>query len=111
MRIGFVGLGAMGRGLAGRLAKAGHEVRAWNRTPPAPGLLEAGIAVAPALSDLAASEVVVSMLAHDNAVRAVFLEKGLLEVLPAGAIHVNMATISVELARELGDRHAARGLF
>ena len=111
MRIGFVGLGAMGRGLAGRLAKAGHEVRAWNRTPPAPGLLEAGIAVAPALSDLAASEVLVSMLAHDNAVRAVFLEKGLLEALPAGAIHVNMATISVELARELGDRHAARGLF
>ena len=33
MRIGFVGLGAMGRGLAGRLAAAGHEVRAWNRTP------------------------------------------------------------------------------
>ena len=111
MRIGFVGLGAMGRGLAGRLAKAGHEVRAWNRTPPAPHLLGAGIAMAPALSDLATSEVVVSMLAHDDAVRAVFIERGLLQALPAGAIHVNMATISVKLARELDDRHAALGLF
>ena len=110
MRIGFVGLGAMGRGLAGRLAKAGHEVRAWNRTPPPPDLPGAGVTVVPALSDLAASEVVVSMLAHDGAVREVFLEGGLLETLPAGAVHVNMATVSVVLARELADRHVARGL-
>ncbi|AWP22966.1 oxidoreductase [Acidiferrobacter sp. SPIII_3] len=110
MRIGFVGLGAMGRGLAGRLAKAGHEVRAWNRTPPPPDLPGAGVTVVPALSDLAASEVVVSMLAHDGAVREVFLEGGLLETLPAGAVHVNMATVSVALARELADRHVARGL-
>ena len=111
MRIGFVGLGAMGRGLAGRLAAAGHEVRAWNRTPPSPGALSAGIAVVPALSDLAKSEVIVSMLAHDGAVREVFLEERLLETLARDAIHVNMATVSVELARDLAARHKARGLF
>ena len=30
MKVGFVGLGAMGRGMAGRLLDAGHEVSVWN---------------------------------------------------------------------------------
>jgi len=33
MKVGFVGLGAMGRGMAARLLDAGHEVNVWNRSP------------------------------------------------------------------------------
>ena len=32
MRVGFIGLGAMGAGMARHLLKAGHDVRVWNRT-------------------------------------------------------------------------------
>ena len=110
MRVGVLGLGAMGRGLAGRLAGAGYDVRAWNRTPPAPGSLAVGVTVVPALSDLADAEVVVSMLAHDDAVREVLVDQGLLAALPAGAIHVNMATISVAGARRFAADHAARAV-
>ncbi len=110
MRIGFVGLGAMGRGLAGRLARAGHAVRAWNRSPRSPDAVPDGVVLAPKLADLADSEVLISMLAHDAAVREVFLEGGLLDTLAPGAIHVNMATVSVELARDLFGRHDACGV-
>jgi 3-hydroxyisobutyrate dehydrogenase-like beta-hydroxyacid dehydrogenase len=60
--------------------------------------------------DAFAGEAVISMLADDDAVRAVVLDGGLLETAPSGLVHVNMATISVALARELAERHAARGL-
>ena len=110
MRIGFVGLGAMGRGLAGRLVGAGHAVRAWNRSPQPGVAVPEGVAIARQLLDLADNEVVISMLAHDAAVREVFLEGGLLQALAPGTIHVNMATVSVALVRDLVRRHDARGV-
>ncbi len=100
----------MGRGLAGRLAGGGHAVRAWNRSAPSPDVIPEGVVMVPELSDLADSEVLISMLAHDAAVRAVFLTEGLLEGLTPGAIHINMATVSVACARELHSRHEARGV-
>ncbi len=109
MRIGFVGLGAMGRGLAGRLAGAGHTVRAWSRSARSRDLIPEGVVVVPKPLDLADSEVLISMLAHDGAVRAVFLAEGLLAALAPGTIHINMATVSVDLARDLAKLHEARG--
>jgi 3-hydroxyisobutyrate dehydrogenase-like beta-hydroxyacid dehydrogenase len=47
------------------------------------------------------SDVVVTMLADDTAVRAVWLDSGLAQRLPRGAIHLNMATVSMRIAREL----------
>ena len=46
-------------------------------------------------------EVVITMLADDAAVRAVWLDSGLAARLPKGAIHLNMATVSMGIAREL----------
>ncbi|MEZ2417568.1 NAD(P)-dependent oxidoreductase [Luteibacter sp. RCC_6_2] len=112
MRIGFIGLGSMGAGMAGNLIKAGHEVTVWNRSPEAAApLAEQGAKVAATPAEAAAGvEVLHSMLANDAAVREVILHGGVLDALPQGAVHVNHATISVALARELAGAHESRGL-
>ncbi|SEV89070.1 NAD(P)-dependent oxidoreductase [Luteibacter sp. 329MFSha] len=112
MRIGFIGLGSMGAGMAGNLVKAGHEVTVWNRSPEAAApLAEQGATVADTAAKAVANvEVLHSMLANDAAVRDVLLEGGALDALPKGAVHVNHATISIALARELVAAHADRGL-
>lgn len=111
MRIAFIGLGSMGAGMAANLLKGGHEVTVWNRTASVAEPLKAqGAKVAASATDAAqGAEVVHNMLANDAAVREVILGS----VLPAlvdGAVHVNHATISVALAQELAEAHAARGV-
>jgi 6-phosphogluconate dehydrogenase (decarboxylating) len=56
MKIGFIGLGAMGRGIAGRLVAAGHEVLVWNRSrPPVDELAGKGARAASSLAEAARS--------------------------------------------------------
>lgn len=110
MEIGFVGLGRMGRGMVGRLLAAGHRVRVWNRSPePVAELVRQGAIRADNVADAFAAEAVLSMLANDEAVRAAVLES---EALAAGRgrVHVNLATVSLALAQELAERHAAAGM-
>ncbi len=109
MDVGFIGLGEMGRAMAANLLKAGHRVRAWNRSPGAARALGGAVAVAEA-GEAFAGDAVVTMLADDAAVRAVVLDGGLLDRAPENLVHVMMATISVALARELDERHRARGI-
>ncbi|TCV93230.1 3-hydroxyisobutyrate dehydrogenase-like beta-hydroxyacid dehydrogenase [Luteibacter rhizovicinus] len=111
MRIGFIGLGAMGAGMAAQLLAAGHEVTVWNRSPEAAKALEAkGARVAATPADAARGEVVHSMLANDAAVREVIENGGVLDAMPRGSVHVNHATISIALAQELIAAHAERGI-
>jgi len=112
MRIGFIGLGAMGAGMAGNLLMAGHALTVWNRSPAAAEpLARQGATVA---KDARAAgegvQVLHSMLANDAAVRAAILDSGVLDALPKGAVHVNHATLSVALVRELVEAHERRGL-
>ena len=110
MKIGFIGLGQMGRGMAARLVEQGHELVAWNRSPgPAAELRERGARIAASAADALDAEVVVTMLADDRAVEAVWLEQHLIERVPAAAVHLNMASVSVRLAQRLRDAHAAAG--
>jgi 3-hydroxyisobutyrate dehydrogenase-like beta-hydroxyacid dehydrogenase len=110
MFVGFAGLGGMGSAMASRLIGAGHRVRAWNRSPEkVQALVKQGAEAAGPAVDLAEAEVIVSMLAEDAAVREVFLRDGLLAKLRRDTIHVNMATVSVELARELAALHREQG--
>jgi 3-hydroxyisobutyrate dehydrogenase-like beta-hydroxyacid dehydrogenase len=111
MSIGFIGLGAMGSAMAGNLLKAGHAVTVWNRSAAAAEpLAEMGATVAKTPAEAARGEAVLSMLANDAAVRAVILDAGVLEAMPRGAVHVNHATMSVALAKELAEAHARRGV-
>jgi len=84
----------MGRPMAERLKAAGHRLKVYNRTRSAPE-----IAANP--QEVLDAEVVITMLADDAAVRAVWLDSGLAARLPKGAIHLNMATVSMGIAREL----------
>jgi 3-hydroxyisobutyrate dehydrogenase-like beta-hydroxyacid dehydrogenase len=111
MKVGFIGLGAMGSAMASNLQAAGHALTVWNRTPEATEpLVSLGAKAARTADRAAQGEVLCSMLANDAAVRAVFLDSGLLDAMDAGTVHVNHATISVALAEELAAEHEKRGL-
>lgn len=109
--IAVIGLGAMGTPIARSLHKAGHEVTVWNRLPgPARALAAEGLRVTGGIEGAWDSGVVFSMLSHDHAVTETFLSSGLLDVAPAGSVHVNLATVNPELARRAAELHAEHGV-
>lgn len=111
MKVGFIGLGAMGSAMASNLIAAGHHVTVWNRSEAAAEKLASlGAKVASTPDRAAQGDVLHSMLANDQAVRDVFFDGGLLDAMDPGTVHVNHATISVALARQLAEEHASRGL-
>ncbi|MGA5816931.1 NAD(P)-dependent oxidoreductase [Kitasatospora sp. NPDC094028] len=108
--IGFVGLGAMGRGMAGSLLRAGHAVRVWNRSPePVAALVAEGAEPAGSLAEVFAADTVVSMLADDAAVERLLLDPALLAGAKA-SLHVNMATVSLALAERAEALHTEHGI-
>jgi 3-hydroxyisobutyrate dehydrogenase-like beta-hydroxyacid dehydrogenase len=111
MKVGFVGLGRMGQGMARRILGAGHDLAVFDVVAAATAPFAAsGARVAPAVSDLAGSDVVVSMLVEDAVIRGVALgEGGLCASLGKGAIHLVMGTHGVAMVRELEARHAEVG--
>ncbi len=111
MKIGVIGLGTMGQPIARRIARAGHEVLAWNRTPGRADSLPADAAVAVRTAGEACqAEIVITLLSDDSAVEAVMFEGGrLLTTGMPGLIHVCMSTISDKLARKLAAAHEAAG--
>jgi len=111
MDIGFIGLGAMGSGMAENLLKAGHTVNAWNRTRSrADALAARGARVAATPAEACRGEAVITMLSDDPAVEAaVFGADGILSALSPGAIHISMSTIGVALSARLEAEHARAG--
>ena len=112
MKLGFIGLGGMGRPMAENLLRAGHELVVYNRTRArAEPFEEQGARVEDAPSRASTGvEAVVTMLADDAAVeQAVLGDEGVLQGLAAGAVHVSSSTISVELSRRLAAAHLAKG--
>jgi 3-hydroxyisobutyrate dehydrogenase-like beta-hydroxyacid dehydrogenase len=111
MDIGFIGLGAMGKAMVEALLEKGHAVAVWNRSPgPAAELAAQGAKVAATIEEALQADVVLSILAHDQAIRDALLDGGALSRARPGLVHVNLATISTAFARELVDLHAERGL-
>jgi 3-hydroxyisobutyrate dehydrogenase-like beta-hydroxyacid dehydrogenase len=111
MKLGFIGLGHMGTGMAANLVKAGHDVSVFNRSPGrGAGLLELGAHQASSVAAACQAEAVVTMLADDRAASDIVLgESGLIAHLPKGAIHISMSTISVALSMRLARAHAQAG--
>ena len=111
MKLGFVGLGRMGTAMAANLVRAGHEVTVFNRTPgKSTSLIELGAHEAATLAGACGGEIVITMLADDAAASSIALGPGgLVEVLPKGAIHLSMSTISVALSKRLAQAHAQSG--
>jgi 3-hydroxyisobutyrate dehydrogenase-like beta-hydroxyacid dehydrogenase len=111
MKVGFIGLGQMGSGMAANLVRAGHSVTVFNRsrekTKP---LVELGATAAAEIAEACGGEVVISMLADDHAVESVaYGEGGIVASLAAGALHVSCSTIGVAQSRHLARAHAVAG--
>jgi 3-hydroxyisobutyrate dehydrogenase-like beta-hydroxyacid dehydrogenase len=111
MKVGFIGLGRMGTGMAGNLIKAGHEVTLYNRTPEkARALVAAGARLATSVSGASQGEAVMTMLANDDAVESLVLgREGVLASLRPNALHVSSSTISVALSQRLSQEHSKHG--
>jgi 3-hydroxyisobutyrate dehydrogenase-like beta-hydroxyacid dehydrogenase len=100
----------MGRGMAGRLLDAGHELVVYNRSrAAAESLRSRGARVAGSPGQALAAEVVISMLADDAALEAIWVGNGLVDGMPASAVHLNMGTCGLELSRRMTALHAAAG--
>jgi 3-hydroxyisobutyrate dehydrogenase-like beta-hydroxyacid dehydrogenase len=112
-KVGFIGLGLMGSRLARRLHAAGWNMQAWNRSPhPAAEIKKQGIAIAPSVAKLVTdSNVILSSLANDAAVRSVYLDKGgVFSAAKPGTVILEMSTISPELSRELHQEAHTKGV-
>jgi 3-hydroxyisobutyrate dehydrogenase-like beta-hydroxyacid dehydrogenase len=106
-KLGFVGLGVMGGGIARRLLAAGHELRGWNRTPEkAAPLVEEGLILEESPRAVAEqANVVFSMVTNVPALRAVADgEDGIIAGLGPGKVWVDMTTAAPAVSRELADR-------
>jgi len=111
LRIGFLGLGIMGSGMARRLMAGGFSVSVYNRNAKkAEGFAEAGARVATSPRDAASgADVVMCMVSDDTASRAMWLgDNGALSAVKPGNICIDSSTISVDWARELAAAVEAR---
>ena len=109
MQIGFIGLGSMGKGMALNLVKVGHDVLAWNRSTLDPDTVP-GVTLLESAAEAFQSDVVITMLSDDPAIREVILDAGLLKGARPGMTHVVTSTISVAFVRELAALHEAAGI-
>lgn len=112
MNVGFIGLGAMGAAMVRNLLGKGVAVTVWNRSRAIVDELaaEGATPAASAEEAFAAGDIVLSMLAHDAAMREVLIDSGVLAKARKGVVHINLATISTALAGELSALHAELGL-
>jgi 3-hydroxyisobutyrate dehydrogenase len=108
MRVAFLGLGIMGRPMAANLAKAGHEVTVWNRTPGKE--VEGARAVSSPAEAARGAEVVWMCVSDTQAVESVlFGPQGVEESLTAGMTVVDSSTISPSATRRFAERVGAKG--
>jgi 3-hydroxyisobutyrate dehydrogenase-like beta-hydroxyacid dehydrogenase len=115
MKVGFVGLGRMGSVMAATLVIAGCRVLGYVRRPGrAEELAAHGIKPVTTIDDIVESDVVITMLPDDPAMRQVVFgdqqlcPNGLAARLAPGSIHLSMSTISPQCAVHVADEHARR---
>jgi 3-hydroxyisobutyrate dehydrogenase-like beta-hydroxyacid dehydrogenase len=112
MKVGFIGLGRMGAGMAGRIQSAGYALTVYDALPSqtAP-FVSAGARAATSIADLCQErDVVVSMLVEDATILSVTTgPEGLVDSLTPGAVHLVMGTHGVGTIRMLEARHAEAG--
>lgn len=109
-RVGFVGLGTMGSPMVRRLLESGYDVVVWNRSAGAlDDPVRSGAIAARDLAEAFDQPVVMSVLADDASVRERILDSGVL-VTSKCHVHINLATISAELAAEATEIHERHGI-
>ncbi|PKN43174.1 MAG: oxidoreductase [Deltaproteobacteria bacterium HGW-Deltaproteobacteria-18] len=112
-KIGWVGIGVMGRSMCGHLLAAGHDVRVNTRTKAsAESTIAAGAKWCDTPGEVAAdSEFVFTIVGYPADVRAVYLgEGGLVQMAAPGSVLVDMTTSEPALAKEIHEAARARGV-
>lgn len=112
MKVGFIGLGRMGRGMARRILEGGHDLTVFDVSLAAvEDVVEAGARPAASIADVCSGrDAVVTMLVEDATVVDVTVRPGgLRDSMPPGAIHVAMGTYGVAAIRTLAAAHGAAG--
>jgi 2-hydroxy-3-oxopropionate reductase len=111
MKIGFIGLGIMGKPMAGHLARAGHQVHAYDLKPVPKELLEAGLVQCTSSKDVAQrAEVVITMVPDTPHVdAALFGPDGVAEGLSPGKLVIDMSSISPSDTKVFARRINERG--
>ncbi|MFN5456644.1 NAD(P)-dependent oxidoreductase, partial [Bradyrhizobium sp.] len=112
-RVAFIGLGRMGHGMAGRYLDAGYSVAVWNRSQAkAEDLLARGARWSTSPADAAIdADAVVTMVADDDASRAVWLgPDGAAATMRVGIIAIECSTVSRDHALRLSRELNARGV-
>jgi 3-hydroxyisobutyrate dehydrogenase-like beta-hydroxyacid dehydrogenase len=117
LNIGFIGLGSMGRRMAGNLAADRCRVTAYNRHPEhASELLDLGLQPTQELKDVFDCDFVISMVSDDAAASEIVFGTeprrkplGLASGLKAGAIHISMSTISPTVSMQIAQEHRKHG--
>ncbi len=103
-RVGFIGLGIMGRGMAHNLLQAGFSLTVWNRTANRMNeLVQAGATAAQSPADLASrSDIIITCVSDTPDVQAVILgDNGVIQGIQPGALVVDMSTISPQATRDI----------
>lgn len=112
-RVGFIGLGIMGRGMAHNLLRAGFAVRVWNRTASRmEGLVDAGAETGASPADVAAqSDIIVICVSDTPDVENVILgEQGVIQSAQAGSLVIDCSTISPHATREIAAKLTEKGV-
>jgi 2-hydroxy-3-oxopropionate reductase len=109
-KIGFIGLGIMGKPMAQNLLKAGYTVHILKHSSAAAELTDAGASPFDSLNSLAEnSDIVITMLPDSPEVKQV-VSGGVLDGIKAGSLFIDMSTIAPSTARELFQKMQAKGV-
>ncbi|WP_347813050.1 NAD(P)-dependent oxidoreductase [Paenibacillus sp. BK033] len=111
-KIGFIGLGVMGYGMAANLLRSGFEVTVYNRTAGKAGeLIACGASEAATPADaVREAEIVITMISNDAAIREVYYgENGIFGAVRPGTVLIDSSTISPSLALELTETAESKG--
>ena len=111
-KVGFIGLGIMGKPMARNLMEAGYELTVFNRSPEkAEELGKDGASVASSPTEVAEkNDIIVTMLPDSPDVRNVVAgENGVLEGIKEGSLLVDMSTISPVVTEEVAAKVRERG--
>ena len=112
-KIGFIGLGIMGKPMSKNLLKAGYELVVYNRSKAkVEEVVAAGAQAAASPKEVAArTEIIITMLPNSPEVKQVVLgENGIIEGAKAGAVVVDMSSIAPLVSREIASKLAAKGI-
>jgi len=112
-RIGFIGLGIMGRGMANNLLKAGFTLTVWNRTASRmDAFVEAGAKAGSSPADVAAnSDIIVTCVSDTPDVERVIMgEDGVIHGAKAGSLVLDCSTISPQVTKEIAAKLAEQGV-